>query len=191
MTRKLPYAEALQKRFGPLSNLIYVKSDDEGRVVAHFTMYNIVSWQIILAETGGTPSLRTGLVSNPPDPATWSDAIASELDVVFAWFIVPTTILVHARERLIAAVKHYYDTETPIELKRILDEVFAINGLTDDEQPITDPELLNKTVFEASKQLAAYALGLPHEEKLTGVEVAQRMRRTHQTRALSFRRRSP
>jgi HNH endonuclease len=174
-SRQLPQAAELKEKYGKFFNLIYVKSNEAGRVIAHFTLYNIVSWQIILAETGGTPNLRTGLISNPLDPVTWSDVIADEMDIDFAWLASPDYDLAHARERFNAAVKHHFDTEGTLELNRILDEVFAKHGITDDHEPITDPELFNRIVFEASQRLAAHALGLPHTENLTGDEVVARI----------------
>jgi len=80
-SRHLPQSDELQRRFGKFFNLIYVRSDNAGRVVAHFTLYNIISWQIVLAEAGGTPNPRIGLISNPLDPSVWSDAVADEIDM--------------------------------------------------------------------------------------------------------------
>jgi hypothetical protein len=175
-SRQLPHAEKLKEEYGEFFNLIYVKSDEAGRVIANFTLYNIVSWQIVLAEIGGTPNLRTGLISNPLDPATWSDVIAEEIDINFAWLASPDYDLAHARERFNAAVKHYFDTERPLELSRLIDEAFAKHGITDDHEPITDPEVFNKIVFEAMQRLVAYALGLPHTENLTSDELVARIR---------------
>lgn len=175
-SRQLPHAEKLKEKYGEVFNLIYVKSDEAGRVIAHFTLYNIVSWQIVLAEIGGTPHMREGLISNPLDPATWSDVIAEEIDIDFAWLASPDHDLAHASERFNAVVKHYFDTEKPLELSRMIDEAFAKHGITDDHEPISDPEVFNKIVFEALQRFTAYALGLPHTENLSGDEVVARIR---------------
>jgi HNH endonuclease len=175
-SRQLPQAESLKEKYGKFFNLIYVRSDEAGRVIAHFTLYNILSWQIILAETGGEPNLRTGLISNPLDPVTWSDTIADELDIDFGWLTHPDYDLAHAHERFNATGEHYFDTEGPLEQHRIIDEVFAKHGITDD-RPVTDPELFNRIISEASLRLALHALGLPHMETLTGDELVERMRK--------------
>ena len=58
----------------------------------------------------------------------------------------------------------------------MIDEAFAKHGIADDHEPISDPEVFNKTVFEALQRLTAYALGLPHTENLSGDEVVARIR---------------
>jgi hypothetical protein len=175
-SRHLPQADELKRRFGRFFNLIYVKSDDAGRVIAHFTLYNIVSWRIVLAEAGGIPNTRIALVSNPLDPAIWSDSIAEVIDIDFAWLDGPDHDLVRARERLDAAMRHYFETETPRELHRIADDVFAGYGIVSDDEPIADPELLNKIIWDISRRVASHALNLPHVENLTGAEVVARLK---------------
>jgi hypothetical protein len=104
-SRYLPQCGELQRRFGEFFNLIYVRSNESGHVVAHFTLYNVISWQIVLTEAGGTPNARIGLISNPLDPTEWSDTIAAEIDIDFAWLDTPdyTDEFVRARERLEAS----------------------------------------------------------------------------------------
>jgi hypothetical protein len=176
-SRQLPQAEALKEKYGKFFNLIYVRSDEAGRVIAHFTLYNMVSWQIVLADAGGTPNLRTGLISNPLDPVTQSDTIADELDIDFGWLARPDYDLAHAHERFNAAVQHYSDTERLREQHRIIDEVFAKYGFTDDHQPVTDSELYKRIMWEAHLRLALHALGLPYTENLTGDELVARIRK--------------
>ena len=81
MPRHLPQSGELQHRFGKFFNPIFIRSDNTGRVVARFTLYNIINWQIVLAEAGGTPNARIGLASNTLDPSIWSDVIADEIDI--------------------------------------------------------------------------------------------------------------
>jgi hypothetical protein len=88
-SRPLPEVEKLIGGYGPLFNLIYVKSDTHGRVTAHFTLYNVAGWQIVLADHGGQPNVRIGLISNPIT-LKWSDAIADDLDLAFSWLNDPT-----------------------------------------------------------------------------------------------------
>jgi phosphoglycolate phosphatase-like HAD superfamily hydrolase len=107
---------------------------------------------------------------------TRSDTIADELDIDFGWLTHPDYDLAHAHQRFIATGKYYFDTEGPLEQHRIIDEVFAKHGITDD-RPVTDPELFNGIISEASLRLALHALGLPHMETLTGDELVERMRK--------------
>lgn len=177
-SRYLPHSEELRQRFGKFFNLIYVKSDDAGRVVAHFTLYNLISWQIVIAESGARADVRTGLISNPLDPANWSDAIADEVDIDFAWLDNPDYAdkFVRARERFDAAGQHYVATQRPRELNRIAEDVFKKNGILSMDQPLTDAVLLNKIVWEISRRFASHALNLPHVENITGHEIAARLR---------------
>jgi hypothetical protein len=61
----VPHLDELKGRFGDFFNLIYIRSDEAGRVIGHFTLYlyNVMAWQMVLAESGGTPNLKVGLVS--------------------------------------------------------------------------------------------------------------------------------
>src|ERR1700734_926060 len=176
-SRYLPQTEEFQDRFGKFFNLIYVRSNEAGRVVAHFTLYNILSWQMILAEPGGNPNTRAGLISNPLDPAAQSGTIADEIDIAFAWLDSPdySDEFVRARDRLDAAMRHHVETQRPRELNRIVDEVFEKLGIVNPDEPITDPQLLNKIVWEISRRFASHALNLPHVENLTGEEIVARL----------------
>jgi hypothetical protein len=59
-SRYIPQSDGLQHNFGKFFNLIYIRSDHAGRVVAHFTLCNVISWQIILAASGGTSDTKVG-----------------------------------------------------------------------------------------------------------------------------------
>lgn len=172
-SRYLPHTDELARRFGAFFNLIYVASDDSGRVLAHFTLYNIISWHVVVAKSGAIPNTRIALVSNPLDPSKWSDSIADELPLDFPWLDSPdyTDQFVRARERFTDMMKHYVKTETPRELTRIADEVFRKHGIMSDDEPITNPELRDKILGEISQRFALHALGLPYVESLTGEQV--------------------
>jgi HNH endonuclease len=177
-SRYLPHSDELQRRFGKFFNLIYVRSNEAGRVIGHSTLYNVISWQFVLAEAGGTPNACVGLVSNPLDPSQWSDTIADEIEVDFTWLDSPdySDEFVRARERLGAAMIHHVNIQGPRELNRIADEVFEKHGVVSDDQPITDPELFQEIVWEISRRFASHALALPHVETLTGEAIAARLK---------------
>ena len=132
----------------------------------------------MLAEAGGTPNTRIGLVANPLDPSKWSDVIADEIDIEFGWLDSPdySDELVRARARISDVVRHYYNSETPRELHRIADEVFRKYGVVADDEPIKDHELLKQITGEISRQFASHALNLPHVENLTGAEIAAQLK---------------
>jgi hypothetical protein len=105
--------ERMKVEFGPLFNMIYVRSDATGRVVGHFTLYNAVAWQFTLAETGGRLNAKIALISNPLDPSRWSDHAAEDFDVPFEWLNSPdySDEMVRSKARIDAILKHYFDFE--------------------------------------------------------------------------------
>jgi hypothetical protein len=82
-SRQFVDVERMKAAYGLLFNMIYVRSDELGRVVGHFTLYNVIAWQFTLAEAGGTPNTKVALISNPLEPSHWSDRAAEEFDVPF------------------------------------------------------------------------------------------------------------
>jgi hypothetical protein len=52
------------------------------------------------------------LISNPLDPAEWSDTIADEIDIEFGWLDTPdySDEFVRARERLEATMRYHVET---------------------------------------------------------------------------------
>ena len=45
------------------------RSNDVSRSMRSFTLYNIIAWQLTLAESGSTPNVEVALVSNPESRA--------------------------------------------------------------------------------------------------------------------------
>jgi hypothetical protein len=181
-SRYLPHSDELQRQFGKFFNLIYVRSDEKGRVMAHFTLYNVISWHIVLAETGGTLNARIALVSNPLEPAVWSDTIADEIDIDFAWLDSPdyTDEFKRAQERLVATIQHHVETQREREINRIVADVFKKHGIVDEHQPVTDPLLQQKITAEITHRLALHAIGLPYVESVTGEEIVARLKAVHE-----------
>lgn len=177
-SRDVPGLDEWKKQFGPFFNLVYVRSNEAGRVIGHFTIYNTISWQIVLAESGGPQNLVAVVVSNPLDPAAWEDDAAKLPDIPFAWLdeAERTYELERARQRLIAMAKHHTDAARETEIGRICDDVFAKHGITTDDQAVTDPAVMKSITGEIIQRLAAHALRLPHEQKLTPGEIEAMLR---------------
>jgi hypothetical protein len=177
-SRYLPHSDELQRRFGKFFNLIFVRSNEAGRVIGHFTLYNVISWQLVLAEAGGRPNTCIGLVSNPLDPSQWSGTIADEIDIDFMWLDAPdySDEFVRARERLSGVMKHHFEIQGPRELDRIANEVFEKHGVVSDDQPIADPTLFQKIVWDISRRFTSHALAQPHVENLSGEDIVAQLR---------------
>jgi hypothetical protein len=125
-TRPLEQVDAVKQAYGPLFNLIYVRSDYAGQVIGHFTVYNMVASQIVLAEHGGTPNQVTGLVSDPLSPGDWSGAAARLFDVPFDWLSQPKYDIGMARSRFTGVMNTSFSTFGPKQVGK-LSRLPAIN----------------------------------------------------------------
>jgi hypothetical protein len=170
-SRQFVDVERMKAAYGLLFNMIYVRSDELGRVVGHFTLYNAIAWQVTLAEAGGTPNAKVALISNPLDPSHWSDRAAEEFDVPFVWLNSPdyTDEFVRSKARLDAIIQHYFETTVPKEHSRIIDECFARLDIAPDKS-ITANKVgeLSRLI---SSRIMHHAFGLPEEEKLSPEQI--------------------
>jgi len=169
-SRHLSCGEELKARFGHLFNLIYVRSDSAGRVVGHFTLHNAIGWQLVLAESGGSPNISVGLISNPLNPAEWSDTIANEVDIDFDWLsCLALPDFTKARERFNAIVEQHFSRRRPRELENIVDDVCERHGISGDD-PI--PDALQEQIFsEISERAALLIHNLPYKRALSRAEI--------------------
>ncbi len=159
--------ERMKAAFGLMFNLIYVRSDERGRVVGHFTLYNAVAWQFTLAETGGTPNAKIALISNPLNPSQWSDHAAEDFDVPFEWLNNPdySDEMVRSKARIDAILKHYFDLNNPKAIGQIIEECFkALNVAPGEAVP---PDRLKEFSNLLSRRVALHTVGLPYEETLS------------------------
>jgi hypothetical protein len=175
--RLLPELDRIKMRFGDLFNLIYVRGDDAGRVIGHFTLYNVIAWRFVLAERGGTSSRSIGLISNPVDPGTWSIAGDAGIEIDFAWLNSPDypDEMIHAQQRLAVALRRSQENALNREIESITRTVFEKHGVTEGEA-VTDPALQKKIVAEVNQRVAFHVMDLPVEDRLSGEELTTRVR---------------
>ncbi|MBP1180917.1 hypothetical protein JOE48_002881 [Methylobacterium sp. PvR107] len=171
-SREIYDSAEVMRRYGPIFNAIYVSSDANGRVVGHYTLYNLLGFRIVLAESGGTPSRQTGLISNPLEPAVWTDKAAEELPIPFAWLDAPEypDDLHMARERINDMGRLYERLMTPKQFSRITDAVIAKHGIVSGSASATQ-EVKDQIIREVAGRLAAHQLDLPHEETVSAEEM--------------------
>jgi len=174
-SRPIPGTDALVDRFGKFFNLLYVASDANGRVVGHFTLYNMVGWQMVLAERGGPPNLKIGLINNPLEPKDWSDTIADENVVPFDWLNNPTYVddFVRARQRVTNMLEKHVEDARSEEWERIIRQVFEKHGIVKGSA-VTDPTIISQIYGEAAHRIAMHAHNIPYSEELT-LEQIERM----------------
>jgi HNH endonuclease len=169
--------DRMKAEFGPLFNLIYVRSNEDGRVVGHFTLYNLLGWHFVLAEGGGTPNRKIALISNPESPSRWSDEAATLFDIPFEWLMRPdySNEMVRSKARIEAMLKHYVESSQPRALSEIADECMASLSLAPD-QALT-PEQQIKFTKLLSYRLGHYAMSLPYVETLSSERSAEIVRK--------------
>jgi hypothetical protein len=171
-SRQFADVERMKAAYGPMFNMIYVRSDELGRVVGNFTLYNAIAWQFTLAKAGGTPNTKIALISNPLDPSHWSDCAAEEFDVSFAWLNTPdyTDEFVRSKARFDAIIHHYFETTTPKEHSRIIDECFARLDIAPGIS--VPPNKVGELSRLISSRIMQHAFGLPEEQKLSPEQIA-------------------
>lgn len=170
--RPLPndVAEALATEFGPMFNLIVVKSDAGGRTVGYFVLFNLYGWEVCLAESSAPPNVSVALASNPLAPQNWSvnPAAASTLD--FEWLAAATDegVEEEAFRRISAAMDHQFpvaqERARKRETGRIVDDVFsrhAVDGFVPD-----DIDAKFRFSGELAHRVTHFILGIPLEEKV-------------------------
>jgi hypothetical protein len=174
--RELPCASELMAEYGDLFNLIYVKSDGAGRVIGHFTLYNLVSWQLVLAEAGEVTDTVIALGSDPLT-SKWSSNVADRLNVDFGWLDTfdQTDVQARARKRLEAIAQRYFDNAREREFGRIVQDVCEKHGIQDENEQIP-ADKLDEINIEVSARVAAHSLGLPFEDKLSPERLRQLLR---------------
>lgn len=164
-SRSYESVEQIKAAYGPLFNLIYVRSDEGGRVIGHFTLYNVISVQMTLAEAGGCRGRKIALISNPLESVRWSDRAAEEFDVPFGWFEKPDYRLEHAKARLDSVLQYYFDVTNPVEHQKIVEKAFEEVGVAPGQALPSD----KVTDFSriVAQRIAYHVSGAPYEQKLT------------------------
>jgi hypothetical protein len=167
----------MKAAFGLMFNLIYVRSNESGRVVGHFTLYNAVAWQITLAEAGGTPNAKIGIISNPLNPSQWSDRAAEDFDVPFEWLNNPdySDKFVRSKARVETIIKYYFDLNQPKEHARVIDECFKKLNITPGE-PVPPDKVRELSELMASR-ITHHVFGLPEEQKLSPEQISEMLKK--------------
>jgi hypothetical protein len=163
----------MKKAYGPLFNLIYIRSNSLGRVLGHFTLYNMIAWQFVIAEAGGSPNAKIGLISNPLSPEKWSDRAADEFHVPFNWLAKPdySDDFHRSKARAEAVLQHYFEMSIPRMEARVLEDCRRELGIEPDGIiPRNKQAEFDRLV---ATRVELHRRGLPHERKLSSQELSR------------------
>lgn len=140
--------------YAPAFNLIYVKSNEDGRVIAYFTAFNLIAFSVVLAESGGSPGRQIALVSNPVT-CMWSDKIAEKLNTPFEWLDGPVyddETVQRSLQRLDVIMRYYLESAAHQEHARIIQDVLKGHGLQEGDK--IPKEMANSIATEIAERVA-------------------------------------
>lgn len=174
-SRPLALADKIESKYGPLFNMIYVSSDILGRVIGHFTICNLIGFQIILVEIGAIPSETARLANNPLDPKTWSDKAVDVPEISFAWLDQRRNEIDEYQLRFTRMMEAYQTVMGRRAHLRIIDQVLAKYGFaTDDAIP---SNLIDPIAHEIGTRIAFSAMGIPLTMPVPPDQVADSLKR--------------
>jgi hypothetical protein len=162
-----PAFEHLVETYGPMFNLLYVKSDGTGRTVAYFVIYNAFAWQIVLAESGGPASVEIALASNPLKPEDWSDEVVQSAALDFTWLNSPNGDghLEATQRRLSAGMELYMERNRERAVGKVIEEVMS-KHYTEGEM-IRPGERGLAMVAEMASRITEAVMHIPTEQPFT------------------------
>lgn len=177
-SRSLEQQNELERHYGDMFNLIYVRSDDAGRVIGYFRVYNFSAWNIVLAEGGATPNKSIALVSNPSNPVEWSDKISDEIDVGFDWLDAPKTSkdMANVHEKIVSTFRRLDQNASSGQVEKIFREVCDKYGITNTPMNIIDPKVVQQVTSEIAVRIGCHMMNLPYEERPSMKEEVARLR---------------
>ncbi len=140
-------------------------------VIGHFTLYNLMGWQFVLAEAGGVTSRTAALASNPFEPKIWSDRPSEVGHVSQAWLAAPAypSNLSDQTGRFEAILK----VARSRRVRRAIDQIIAeeFERCREGGDTITE-----EAIARISDRAARLFLGLESSEQLSSRDVLSLLR---------------
>jgi hypothetical protein len=169
-SRPLPLEEKLKKDYGDFFNFIFIRSNDDGRVIGHFSLYNTFCWRVLLAESGGITNRSIALALNPQDTLVWSDKIANQFALDFVWLESPVYSLPEAKKRFEAVMQYNFEMSRRSAIAKIFDTTFGKHSA---DKGVLEPQRYDEFCGELSDRVARHMLGLSYEQKISVEEIEQ------------------
>jgi hypothetical protein len=167
-TRDLPSALYLREWFSPFFNAIHIRSNGDGRVIGHFTVYNMIGWRFVLCEQGGPQNCRFALANNPANPAIRTRDASELPDVPYDWLDAYSEVDPDRMQTRLAEMQTEYSRRaTSSEFGRIVHDTVAKYGLKSGDD-------LSKEFFgKLTDRAGRFARGLTYEEALSPDEISK------------------
>lgn len=161
----------IKEIYSPHYNIAHVCSDDAGRVLGYFRLYNVCGWRIELCQSGGIPNCSATFISNPKTGNS-SEELTASLKIDFAWIDAGTLDNDYEgpRNAFVSMNNDYRQTAISQGVSDIVDSVIQGRGIADD-QPLSLEEAQEITQQIAMKTTRLF-LGIPHEETLSPQQIA-------------------
>ncbi len=172
-SRFIDLTSDMAEEYGPAFNLIYVKSDTNGRVIGHFTVFNLIGFSVVLATSGGTADTCIGLISNPVTGA-WSDCTTTTLDIPFSWLEAPQydyETMSRSIQRFSKIMDFYVSESRAKQTSRIINDVLKWHGLTKGDQ--IPREMAESISSEIASRYACHTFNVPFEKTLEAAKVRE------------------
>ena len=165
-------ADTLVPRFGQHFNLALVASDQAGRAVGYFRLYNACAWRFELCTQGASASSIVTYVSNPEQPNNWETAVTDELiPAVAVLETIPSHDYTEVRAAFGRMHADYHSRASIREIDKICEQASTKLGFPPD-QPLT-PEQIERYTAVVLHRMANWMVGLPFEESLRAEEIAR------------------
>jgi hypothetical protein len=165
-------SDALVQRFGQHFNLALVASDQTGRAVGYFRLYNASAWRFELCEQGAPPASIVTYVSNPVQPSIWDTATTDALiPAVAVLETIPSHDYEHVRHALSRIHADYHSRASIREIDKIFEQATTKFGFSPDRS--LTPEQIERYIGEVSHRMASWIVGVPFEEPLTTEQIAR------------------
>jgi hypothetical protein len=162
----------LMPRFGQHFNLALVASDQAGRAIGYFRLYNACAWRFELCSQGAPPSSIVTYVSNPERPSVWDTATTDAL-IPAAAVLGATPSHDYAEVRAAFGRMHadYHSRASLTEIDKICEQAATKLELAP-VQPMT-PEQVERYIAEVSHRMTSWMLGVSFERPLSADEITR------------------
>ncbi|MGI4940421.1 MAG: hypothetical protein ACRYHQ_07650, partial [Janthinobacterium lividum] len=172
--RLIPNLAEIQEKYGTFFNMIHVCSSVDGKLIGHFTLYNLLAFSVTLASEGATANKSITLFSNPRNPSTWKVEICDPVAPCFEWLETPSCPTHLLQSRAAPVLEHHRNESGLRALNKIIDQIISDMGL--DPDSILSKEQESELVNRLADRMARLVLDLPYTQEFDGNVIVSRLK---------------